>query len=306
MSYKPVRAEVSSPGANGSPDFGKETDTATVSESLAVDGHVDTFTATDPDPEDTLTYELDDDAAANNDPAGDTTFFNIDRGSGLITVAAELDADAADAGTYTVIVRATDPSGLSDDLEVTITATNANEAPSIAGRAVLTVSEVNASDPNDTDDYRSIPHLYRSRPPRIRHNEYLGSQPEERDSIATWELAGPDAAAFDLAGTFEPRWLNLKTAPDFENPTDANRDNVYEVTIVATDRDPLGTGAGVGRTTVWVVVENVEEDGEVVFTAGDDAYVNQELVAQVEDPDDHGGDLGEPYEGVHIVSWQWY
>ena len=54
-----------------------------------------------------------------------------------------------------------------------------------------------------------------------------------------------------------------------------------------------------------MVVENVEEDGEVVFTAGDDAYVNEELVAQVEDPDDHGGDLGEPYEGVHIQTWQW-
>ena len=25
----------------------------------------------------------------------------------------------------------------------------------------------------------------------------------------------------------------------------------------------------------------------------------------MEDPDDHGGTLGEPYEGVHIVSWQW-
>ena len=116
---------------------------------------------------------------------------------------------------------------------------------------------------------------------------------------------GPDAAAFDLAGTLEPRWLNLKSDPDYENPTDANRDNVYEVTIVATDTDPLGTGAGVGRTTVWVVVHNVQEDGEVVFTAGDDAFVNEELVAQVEDPDDHGGTLGEPYEGVHIVSWQW-
>ena len=50
------------------------------------------------------------------------------------------------------------------------------------------------------------------------------------------------------AGTFEPRYLNLKNAPDYENPTDANRDNVYEVTIVATDTDPLDTGAGVGRT----------------------------------------------------------
>ena len=29
------------------------------------------------------------------------------------------------------------------------------------------------------------------------------------------------------------------------------------------------------------------------------------LVAEVQDPDDKGGDLGEPHQGVHIVTWQW-
>ena len=94
-------------------------------------------------------------------------------------------------------------------------------------------------------------------------------------------------------------------APDYENPTDANRDNVYEVTLVATDTDPLGTGAGIGKVNVWVTVENVDEMGKVVFTEGETAYLNEMLVAEVQDPDDHGGDLGEPYQGVHIVNWQW-
>ena len=44
---------------------------------------------------------------------------------------------------------------------------------------------------------------------------------------------------------------------------------MYEVTIVATDDDPLDTGAE-GQDHRWVVVHNVQEDGEVVFTAGDD------------------------------------
>ena len=45
--------------------------------------------------------------------------------------------------------------------------------------------------------------------------------------------------------------------------------------------------------------------GKVVFTEGETAFLNEELVAEVQDPDDHGGDLGEPYEGVHVQTWQW-
>ena len=56
---------------------------------------------------------------------------------------------------------------------------------------------------------------------------------------------------------------------------------------------------------MWLIVTNVDEDGKVVFTAGETAYLNEMLVAEVQDPDDKGGDLGEPYQGVHIVTWQW-
>ena len=60
-SMNPVRAAVSS-GANASPDFQDDTDTRTVPESTAVGDPVgDPVTATDTD-NDTLTYELDDDA----------------------------------------------------------------------------------------------------------------------------------------------------------------------------------------------------------------------------------------------------
>ena len=123
--------------------------------------------------------------------------------------------------------------------------------------------------------------------------------------LPDWTLEGDDAGAFDLSGRFEPRYLQFKVAPDYENPTDMNRDNVYEVTLVATDTDPLGTGAGIGKVNVWLTVTNVEEAGKVVFTEGETAYLDEMLVAEVQDPDDHGGDLGKPYEGVHIVNWQW-
>ena len=311
ISMNPVRAEVSSPGDNGSPDFVEETDIRTVPENMAVGGEVGLpVAAIDPDPEDkdVVTYTLDDDTLNTNalETKSDLQFFDIDRATGQITVAQELDYDAvgedratdAVAGTYTVVVRATDPSGLSDAITITIKAENANEAPEVTGRAELSVVE------GTTDaGYTALP----GDDPDVSNqvNRYEPEEQDYLDSISTWHLEGDDADAFDLSGLFEPRFLQFKAAPDYENPSDANKDNVYEVTIVATDTDPLDTGPGIGKTKVWVTVNNNGEAGEVVFTAGKTSYVNEMLVAEVQDPDDHGGDLGEPYQGVHVVTWQW-
>ena len=306
-SENPVRAEVSD-GANASPDFEDNTDDRTAPESTAVGDPVgDPVTATDTD-NDTLTYELIEVASPND---GDDEFFDIDQASGQITVAQGLDYDAvgdrtaaATAGTYMVIVRATDPSGLYDDITVTITAKNVNEDPIVTGRAEISVAELAGA------VYMSLPDAPDVQPmtPGSRtytENEYVFEEPDHLDSIADWQLEGDDAAAFDLSGGFEPRYIQFKEAPDYENPTDANNDNVYEVTLVATDTGPSGAVAGIGRVNVWLIVENVDEDGKVVFTEGETAYLDEMLVAEVQDPDDKGGDLGEPHQGVHIVTWQW-
>ena len=328
ISMNPVRAEVSSPGDNGSPDFGQEKDTRTVPESTAVGESVGLpVTAIDPDndpddtvPFDTVTYELDDDTTSGNTPAiaSDLQFFDINMETGQIEVAQELDYDAvgegraddAEAGTYTVIVRATDPSGLADNITVTITAENVNEDPVVTGRAELSVAEgtIDITDEDAELVYTRLPDapgINALPDPTHQRNEYVYEEPDYLDSIARWNLEGDDAGAFDHSGRFEPRYLQFKVAPDFENPTDVNKDNVYEVTLVATDTDPLKTGAGVGKVKVWLTVTNVDEAGKVVFTEGETAFLDEMLVAEVQDPDDHGGDMGEPYEGVHIVNWQW-
>ena len=187
-----------------------------------------------------------------------------------------------------VVIRATDPTApLLDNITITVTAEDVNEAPTVTGRSVLEIDEDSKFD--TTADSQS---------------KYDIRLEDVVDSVAGWRLEGDDAAAFTFT-TGEPIYLNFIDAPDYENPTDANRDNVYEVTIVATDDDPLDTGAEEGSKDVWVVVNNVDEDGEVVFVEGDSAFLDQELVAEVHDPDDHGGDLGEPYQGVHVVSWEW-
>ena len=298
------------PNANGSPDFGQEEDIRTVPESTAMGDPVgDPVAAIDPD-DDTLTYELVEVADPND---GDDEFFDIDMATGQITVAQNLDYDThqdrgpttddrATAGEYKVIVRATDPSGSADNITVTITAENVNEAPIVTGRAELSVAE-------GTDDgYTTLPDapdISALPDPTNQQNEYVYEEPDQRDSIARWTLEGDDAGVFDHSGRFEPRYLQFKVPPDYENPTDMNRDNVYEVTLVATDTDPSGTGAGIGKVNVWLTVTNVEEAGKVVFTEGETAYLDEMLVAEVRDPDDHGGDMGGPYQGVHIVSWQW-
>ena len=101
-SENPVRAAVS-PGANASPDFQDDTDTRTVSESTAVGDPVgDPVTATDTN-NDTLTYELDDDALSTSQLAADSDlqFFDINMETGQIEVAQELDFDAVGAGRAT-------------------------------------------------------------------------------------------------------------------------------------------------------------------------------------------------------------
>ena len=53
----------------------------------------------------------------------------------------------------------------------------------------------------------------------------------------TWSLTGADAAAFSppTEATGNSFDLSFRSAPNYETPTDANLDTVYEVTVVATD-----------------------------------------------------------------------
>ena len=337
-SMLPVRAEVSTvaddpggrPAENGSPDFVQEKDTRTVPEDTLVHAVVgDPFRAIEPDPEDTLTFTLEavdlEDFASVTD-AGHFYIDNLDdkgeiTGTGQIKVKTPLDFDEnLDAngnpdGKYVVRVRATDPAGEHDYIDVTITASNVNEPPAVTGQAELWVNEgvINAL---DEFVYNALPIGDEATPASsFEEHVYTATEQDKFDSIAKWHLEGDDADLFLLTGHFHPRDLQWdpsnSPAPDYENPRDMNKDNVYEVTIVATDT--TNTDENQGRFDVTVVVGNVDEPGEVVFTEGAVPEFDQPLVAEVHDPDDHGDydlsdadpGLGKPYEGVHIVTWQW-
>ena len=139
----------------------------------------------------------------------------------------------------------------------------------------------------------------------ITGNVYLAVDDDDPDQ-ATWTLDGPDKDVFVVNkkdGPDEPRELLFNPAnapPDYEAPTDANGDSVYEVTLVATD-----DSGGEARKPVTVFVENQQEAGKVTLYTGADAatplgerspVVDGTLTAKVEDPDG----------GVTIVTWQWF
>ena len=330
VSTYPVRAEVSSDldgvpnPANGSPGFSSQNDyTRTVSESLGKGMNVGAaVVATDPNL-DTLTYELDNDITPDAaDTSGDVGYFSINRATGQLMVEKTLDYDmkgtGADQGKYKFYVRAYDPSGEWAQVEVTVTVTDANDAPKIMGSRdqgqidtdgtippeAATELRVMEEDSDDRDGNSQPDTMYNGMPDMLvpgvlgNLNVFTAPDDDERSQIS-WTLRGDDADDFErsdtvLSGPDDPIALRFKNAPDYEMPTDANGDSVYKVTLVADDRK-----GGVAMHHVTVFVDNLHEQGKVTLTAeGNDPeqpLIGMKVTATIDDPDG----------GVGVVTWQW-
>ncbi len=112
-------------------------------------------------------------------------------------------------------------------------------------------------------------------------------------------LSGDDAARFELVetettaadgDTNRNRYeLRFKSDPNFEAPMDANKDNRYEVSVMATDENGL---AGMKDLTVRVI--NAKENGKVKLSTTQPA-VGFPVTATLTDPDT--GETG--------MKWQW-
>ena len=168
VSDNPVRAEVSSDldevenPENGSPGFTAGLDyTRTIAESAASGTNVGAPVVAEDPNNDTLTYELDNDLDPETTldaPDADTAVGGADGGrpgtlyhsSPLTGPPARsrwrrtLDYDAEDDGEYTIFVRAIDPSGETAHVEVTVTATDANDTPMIMGSSTIDADGVPA------------------------------------------------------------------------------------------------------------------------------------------------------------------
>ena len=239
--------------------------------------------------------------------SADASSFSIHKATGQIRVADELDHEDgslsgspggnAGDGIYVITVMVTDPTGASDSpagedsIDVTITATDVDEAPSVKGA-------------NPTDDPVTTHTVAEGG--MLLDGDNLGSpdnNPFSYQAVATDDpevevvsllLNGDDAAAFklvdlDRTGAGVVYGLAFEEAPNFESPTDANKDNAYKVKVVA--RDDAGNRS---ETDVTVTVTNSEESGKIKLSSIQPA-VGTELMATVTDPDG----------GVTNVSWQW-
>ena len=195
ISAYPVRA---APANNAAPTFASATATRSIGEDAPVGSAVgDPVTATDTNADDVLTYTL---------SGTDAESFTIGMASGQLRTNIELDRETK--SSYTVIVTATDPSGESDTITVTITVTDANEPPVISGDTSVYYSEAR------TDAVAT----------------YTADDPE--NGSITWSLGGDDSGDFSISNTGV---LTFSTQPDRENPADTDTNNVYLVTVQASD-----------------------------------------------------------------------
>ena len=139
----------------------------------------------------------------------DAASFAIDSDTGQLMTLAALDYETK--ATYSVTVTASDSAGLSDSIDVTITVTDVDEAP------VIAYAE-NGTGPVAT---------------------YSATDPES--ATITWSLEGDDAADFEISAGGV---LTFNDPPDYEMPGDADEDNAYEVTAVASDGESNAVHAG--------------------------------------------------------------
>jgi hypothetical protein len=154
-----------------------------------------------------------------------------------------------DAGTnnvYNVTVRATDAAGNTTDQNIAVTVNDVSDtdttAPTITSSATINVDE----------------------------NATLAHTLTANESV-TWSIVGGnDAADFEISGGNTLRWASNGTK-DYEAPDDTGANNVYNVTVRATD-----VASNTTDQNIAVTVNDVAEGGSFhpldLFAAGGDGF----------------------------------
>ena len=181
----------------------------------------------------------------------DAAFFDISRNTGQLMTKASLNFEARNR--YSVVVTATDPSGASDSILVTVNVTNVHDPVHITGPRSVRYPE------NGTDPLASFTAF------------------DEAGHVIRWSVNGRDDDLF----TIDDGVLAFREPPNYEDPQSAadsallSVENVYRVTVEA---------AG-GTRSVTVTVTDVDEAG-VASIDRPQPQVDRLLSASLLDEDD--------------------
>ena len=181
----------------------------------------------------------------------DAPFFSISRNTGQLMTKASLNFEARNS--YAVVVTATDPSGASDSIQVTINVTNVHDPVHITGVRSARYPE------NGTEPVASFTAF------------------DEAGHVIRWSVSGDDRDLF----TIDDGVLHFREPPNYEDPQSASTSallssrNVYRVTVEA---------AG-GTRSVTVTVTDVDEAG-VASIDKPQPQVSRPLSASLLDEDD--------------------
>ena len=193
---------------------------------ISLDSVIHTVTATDPDPEDQLTYSL---------GGADAASFALDSASGELsfTTLPSLDTpqDADQDNIY--------------DLETIITDLASNSS---SFALTISVADDIGSAPEFSSDSVSVDFAENS-----AAIAYTAAASDPEGDAITYSLGGTDADLFELDSTSGA--LSFKQAPDYEAPLDSDKDNDYRLTISA--HDPIGNQA---QQSLTITITNLNDN----------------------------------------------
>ena len=237
---------------DNAPSFATATDSVSTPENSS--GSIYTAAATDPDAIDTLTYSL---------AGSDAAQFTIDPTGGALSFVSAPDFeqptdDNAD-NSYELEITASD-SVHSASLQLTIAVSNSNDtAPAFAA----TTDSVSTPENNNTVIYSAA-----------------ATDPE--GDTPSYSIVGLDAGNFSIDASSGA--LSFTTPPDFEDPTDQDRNNAYELNISASD------GVNSSTLALLVSVEDINDNSPSFLTSSDSISTPENnastiYLAQASDPD---------------------
>jgi len=202
----------------------------------------------------------------------DATLFGINSASGALTFNTapdyETPTDTDANNVYEITVQVADGNGGTDTQTIAVTVTNVNEAPIITNDGGGTIAALTTAE-NQTAVTT------------VTSTDVDGG-------AASYSITGgADAALFSINSVSGA--LTFNTTPDFETPTDAGANNVYDVTVQVAD----GNG-GTDAQAIAVTVTNVNEDPLITSDGGGvsatvSAAENQTAVTTVTSTDVDGG-----------------